>query len=140
MAGFIYSPHSRPDQFGKWGERKPGPLSPARNTPMIRFCQDCNQERDDTSWSNKFRTRLCMDCYNTRCDEVEADEAAHGCTCRMESVNSASIDPPELIRDEWCQIHGRDPDAEYEKLWDNLHSSKPVPSPLKVKYYGFTKV
>lgn len=31
-------------------------------------------------------------------------------------------------------------DAEYENLWKNLHSSKPVPSPLKVKYYGFTKV
>lgn len=37
---------------------------------MIRFCQGCDQERTDTSWSDTFRTRLCVDCYNLRCDEI----------------------------------------------------------------------
>lgn len=42
------------------------------------------------------------------------------CTCRMSSVNSASIDPPELIVDPWCPIHGgRDPDEEYERKRDD---------------------
>jgi hypothetical protein len=33
----------------------------------------------------------------------------------MQTVHSASIDPPEPIIDGWCPLHGwRDPDAEYE--------------------------
>jgi hypothetical protein len=35
-----------------------------------RFCQDCNKQRSDASWSDYFRTRLCVDCYNGRCDVV----------------------------------------------------------------------
>ena len=43
-----------------------------------------------------------------------------GCTCRMESVNSASIDPPEPIVNPWCPLHGgRDPDAEREARRDD---------------------
>lgn len=45
--------------------------------PLIRFCQDCNQERTDTSWSDHFRTRLCMDCYNERCDAIECERVEH---------------------------------------------------------------
>ncbi len=38
---------------------------------------------------------------------------ARRCTCRMSSVNSATIDPPEPILDPWCPIHSnRDPDYE----------------------------
>jgi hypothetical protein len=91
---------------------------------MIRFCQDCSQERDDTSWSDHFSTRLCPDCFNLRCDQIEAEDNDGACTCRMSSVNSASIDPPEPILDRWCPLHGKDPDAEREKrrddaAWDN---------------------
>ena len=32
------------------------------------------------------------------------------------------------------------PQEEYEKLWGNVVSNKPIPSPLKVKYYGVTSV
>lgn len=32
------------------------------------------------------------------------------------------------------------PDSEYEKIWGNLVANKPIPSPIKVKYYGFTRV
>lgn len=39
---------------------------------ISRFCSDCNQQSDETTWSDYFRTRLCMDCYNERCrDEGE---------------------------------------------------------------------
>jgi hypothetical protein len=42
-----------------------------------------------------------------------------GCTCRMSSVHSASIDPPEPIVDGWCPLHGgRDPDREYEEMME----------------------
>lgn len=42
------------------------------------------------------------------------------CTCRLESVNSASIDPPELITDPWCPAHGgRDPDDELQRQRDD---------------------
>jgi hypothetical protein len=42
-----------------------------------------------------------------------------GCTCRMETVHSASIDPPEPIVDQWCPLHGwRDADREYDEMRD----------------------
>ncbi len=41
------------------------------------------------------------------------------CTCRYETVNSATIDPPDLIRDKWCPLHGRDPDEERERQRDD---------------------
>ena len=42
--------------------------------PMIRFCSDCNQETE-TVWSDRFGTRLCEDCYNLRCEEIDRDYA-----------------------------------------------------------------
>lgn len=43
-----------------------------------------------------------------------------GCICSMSSVNSASIDPPEPVRNRNCPHHGgRDPDAEYEAQRDD---------------------
>ena len=32
------------------------------------------------------------------------------------------------------------PDSEYENLWNKATAGKPVPSPIHVKYYGFTRV
>jgi hypothetical protein len=38
----------------------------------------------------------------------------------METVNSASIDPPEMILDPWCPEHGgKDPDWELQKQIDD---------------------
>ena len=49
-----------------------------------------------------------------------AEARMEGCTCSMESVNSASIDPPEPIINKWCPLHGGlDPDAEYERRRDD---------------------
>jgi hypothetical protein len=54
-------------------------------------------------------------------DMEEADrqlrETDPWCACHMETVNSASTEPPELIRDEWCPIHGRD--AELDRRRDD---------------------
>ena len=56
-------------------------------------------------------------------DPCTQEAREQGCTCRMSSVNSASIDPPHEIIDPWCPLHGGlDPDEEYEKkrerAWD----------------------
>ena len=32
------------------------------------------------------------------------------------------------------------PDTEYATMWSKLVSNKPVPSPIQVQYYGFTRV
>jgi hypothetical protein len=50
---------------------------------------------------------------------TEPDYYDPRCTCRMETVNSASTEPPELIRDEWCPVHGRDPDDELDRRRDD---------------------
>lgn len=50
----------------------------------------------------------------------------YGCTCRMETVNSASIDPPEPIVDPWCPLHGsRDSDREYDEMRDDAMRDEP---------------
>ena len=43
---------------------------------MIRFCSDCCQEHTDTSWSDRFGTRLCPECLNLRCEEIEVEYEA----------------------------------------------------------------
>lgn len=51
------------------------------------------------------------------------DEARDaGCTCRLSTVNSATIDPPEPVLDEWCPVHGRDPDWELQKRRDEMRA------------------
>lgn len=55
-----------------------------------------------------------------RCRERECPIDHGDCTCRLETVHSASIDPPEMILNPWCPRHGgRDPDAEYEQRRDD---------------------
>lgn len=52
-------------------------------------------------------------------DTFEETFGCEGCTCRMSSTNSASIDPPEPIRDPRCPVHsGYDPDAAYDAMRD----------------------
>lgn len=43
-----------------------------------------------------------------------------GCSCRMSSVDSASLESPEPIVNEWCPVHGRDPDYELQKQRDGF--------------------
>lgn len=38
------------------------------------------------------------------------------------------------------QFLNQETDPEYEKLWRNLHSSKPIKSPYQINQYGFTTV
>jgi hypothetical protein len=48
--------------------------------PIDRYCADCCQLSDETSWSEHYRARLCVDCYNQRSEdedrERELDEMA----------------------------------------------------------------
>ena len=59
---------------------------------------------------------MTYDNYPEPCTE-EARE--FGCICRMPFAHSAQIDPPEPVINEWCPIHGRDPDFELQKLRDD---------------------
>lgn len=61
-----------------------------------------------------------------------AEARGIGCTCRMSSVNSATIDPPEPVLDIGCPVHGKyrpggiDPDDEADarredaEFWDAI--------------------
>ena len=48
------------------------------------------------------------------------DEERHpDCTCYMETVHATDIDPPDMVRDPDCPIHGwRDPDQAYDDWRD----------------------
>lgn len=45
------------------------------SVPLIRFCHDCCKESTETSWSDYFRVRLCVDCYNIRCEPPAHDNS-----------------------------------------------------------------
>lgn len=63
-----------------------------------------------------IETYACAVCCGGDEDSFDED-----CICRMESVHTASIDPPEMIVNRECPVHGhpRDPDAEYERRRDD---------------------
>jgi hypothetical protein len=53
--------------------------------------------------------------------EMGSEEAIEaGCICRARPVRPTDIDPPEIRRDEWCPVHGRDPDYERDKRIDDM--------------------
>lgn len=90
---------------------------------MLRFLKDCQRHGkgpiDDIAMA-------CIHIDHEEPPQAEkpepctAEARTEGCTCRMESVHSASIDPPEPIVDDWCPLHGgRDPDAERDRRRDD---------------------
>jgi hypothetical protein len=59
-----------------------------------------------------------------RMSKQSEDDSKASCTCRMSHVRSTDIDPPELILDKWCPVHGRDPDQAYEEWRDRQMMEK----------------
>ena len=47
------------------------------------------------------------------------------CTCREEPISIVMIDPPEIMVDRNCPVHGIDPDAEYERKIDQMKEDFP---------------
>ena len=43
-----------------------------------------------------------------------------GCTCRVPVAGPTDINPPEPRIDQWCPLHGRDPDWERDKQQDHM--------------------
>ena len=53
---------------------------------------------------------------------------------------SGYIESSKKIKGSRFQSLNQQPDQEYEKLWSNLHSSKPVKSPYLINMYGVSTV
>jgi hypothetical protein len=47
-------------------------------------------------------------------DPCTQEARDHGCTCRLSTVHSNDIDPPEPVIDRDCPLHGNAPDPDYE--------------------------
>ncbi|MDO8522196.1 MAG: hypothetical protein Q7S08_02830 [bacterium] len=71
---------------------------------------------------------------------VESGDDAEVVNFNLQEAIQGYVESQKKIKGSRVSPLNQKSDVEYEKLWDNLHSSKPIPSPLKVKYYGFTKV
>jgi hypothetical protein len=41
----------------------------------------------------------------------------------MSRVHPDDIEPPHVVRDRWCPIHGRDPDDEMERRRDDAREA-----------------
>ena len=89
---------------------------------MIGYCDCCDKERNLTRcWAAGIETFACWECrgWDEDPDADEDEDQPAGCTCRWSMVNTATIDPPHLIRNQWCPVHGRDPDEERERRRDD---------------------
>ena len=76
----------------------------------------CNYPECDGGHATGYCHTDCRGAF----DPCTQDARDMGCTCRLSSVNSATIDPPHEIIDRWCPLHGaRDPDAEYDQARDD---------------------
>ncbi|MCC6776674.1 MAG: hypothetical protein IT537_08570 [Hyphomicrobiales bacterium] len=88
----------------------------------VRHCGHCGKQ-----WWMEGDDDVPGDCPEFGCPLRDSEwDLPKDCTCswRTTSVNSASIDPPEpyLHRDEWCPVHGRDPDEAYEAARDDART------------------
>lgn len=62
---------------------------------------------------------LHTDLMNNTSPEPGSEWAANlGCTCHAPPVGYQDVSPPEVTRDQWCPLHGRDPDEERERAID----------------------
>jgi hypothetical protein len=88
-------------------------------------CDACGERRKLAQyWVGGLETWACDECAGIEPDAYEAEPpepctgaaVLGGCTCRLQWVDSASLDQPEPIVDGWCPLHGgRDPDAERDQ-------------------------
>lgn len=64
----------------------------------------------------------CGDSYGGQdgCRDLDcpAESEEQDCTCYVPFAGPADIAPPEPKRDQWCPVHGRDPDAERDRRID----------------------
>lgn len=51
-------------------------------------------------------------------------EREQDCTCRMSAVHATDTDPPHEVVDEWCPVHGRDPDAEADRRAEDREAER----------------
>jgi hypothetical protein len=45
------------------------------------------------------------------------------CICTMSRVHATDIEPPHVVVNEWCPVHGRDPDYEMERRRDDAREA-----------------
>lgn len=58
--------------------------------------------------------------YETTWESIELRvDSLQDCTCRARPAGPTDISPPEIKLDEWCPVHGRDPDYERGRAIDD---------------------
>jgi len=78
----------------------------------VMYCKECDRMIDtdfdlDGTWT-KSGDYICTLC---------TDRIMEDCTCKPRYVRPNDISPPEgRILDKWCPVHGKDPDAERDRL------------------------
>lgn len=103
-------------------------IYPPIPTRQFDWCAYLDGEEENTHRQGWGATESeAIDDLNRVLDEEAEAEATledypPGCTCRLESVDSASIDPPEKIRTRGCPHHWPiDPDRELQRQEDDKH-------------------
>ena len=63
-----------------------------------RFCDDCRKESTEenpATWSIRFTKRLCMGCYNLRCEAVDAEHDVEFCRYKYGYYNNSDWGGPK---------------------------------------------
>ncbi len=71
---------------------------------------------------------------------VESSDDADVVRSNLEEAIQGYVESQLKIKGSRVAPLNQKTDPEYEKLWDELTTGKPIPSPYEVKYFGFAKV
>lgn len=89
---------------------------------MRRLCDGKAPARDSAGHFAAGRVAgAALADFATPCTDEAREQ---GCTCRMSMVHATDIDPPHEVVDEWCPVHGRDPDAEADRRAEDREAER----------------
>lgn len=71
---------------------------------------------------------------------VESADDADVVMFNLQNAIRGYIESQQKIKGSRISPLNQKPDGEYEKMWKNLHSSRPVRSPYEMRYYGVTAI
>lgn len=71
---------------------------------------------------------------------VEASDNPDTALANLQSALQGYVESIQKIRGVRVSPLNQKTDAEYERLWDDLNSQKPIKTPYEVKYFGITRV
>ncbi len=89
-------------------------------------------KEEDTWYGVALEFNLVVEGDDSEVVHFNLQEAIKGYVESIKKIKGARTDAPYALN--------QTTEEEYETMWNNLSSNKPIPSPIQIKYYGVTCV